>query len=123
MAAKDYIQQGQFMRPGQIQGMVYDWAEMEAMGAQDMNEVWATKLKESQDPEHYSGGVYKSLEEGDWDESKPLEAIIESAALHEGDPAYEVYLKDGYHRVAAAMDIEKRTGREINIPINYEDRR
>ena len=89
-------------------------------------QIWNRKLEESKvegDPHSFDGphgaGVYKSMEEHGYDWSKPPIPILLVRPMF--DKPARVILDDGYHRVAAAADIEEKTGRHIPIPIEYTD--
>lgn len=106
--------------------------DSEAMkGERGWNPMWDRKLREAKQPlnpmlrpiyQPHGAGVYESMEKhgyqasdeaGEWD--RPTLWVSKSRT-----PEPVLRQGEGHHRIAAAADIERRTGRNIWLPVNYE---
>lgn len=74
-----------------------------------MTSVWGTKRRELYGP-HYSGLV----------ESIKKHGVIRPVTI-EDIPNQPLSMGQGHHRVAAANMVEQQTGRQIYIPVTYDE--
>lgn len=145
MAASDHLHPGQipgqmklFMSGTEFRGASHASIDFGPKGEEGSLERhhwdkgWNTKLEESKQPEGtkmdsgwraHGSGVYDSLLEHGYQPERHDE-------FDEGLPGPTLYIDhglddyiqgEGHHRVAAAADIEEKTGRHTWMPVNYED--
>lgn len=90
-----------------------------------MNRMWDRKLEESKLPEteyDHGSGLHDSISEKGFQ----VRPIVNKFSYYEDRPV--VYVNkdgtkmqgEGHHRIAAAADIEQKTGKVFDIPTNYE---
>lgn len=83
---------------------------------ESLPQMWDRKLEESKKPEYtgHGSGVYDSMmSEG----VRPHTSLT----VHHPTPDNGLQLADGHHRLAAAADIERTTGKNMWIFTNHED--
>lgn len=147
MAAKDYLQMKLFMTPTELMETAHSPDEMMGMSysghdVQSMQDLWDIKLQESKvqqgTEKDYDGrlsrtpdgwGIYDSLEKGGWKQGgkvtvqqTPKVTVQQTPdGVDPDDDAVLTNIWDGHHRIAAAKDIEERSGgsRSFFIPIDY----
>lgn len=81
----------------------------------DINNMWKRKLKEAKTPQRaavHGSGLYKAIKKDgfDWDFPVQVEHFF-----GENDKT----MAEGHHRVAAAAEIERETGKPVWIPIKH----
>lgn len=120
MAAHDNVQPHQFklfMTPGEIMGSVTGSGDRWTGLNETMSEMWDRKEEESRVPLHvrrsgevlHGSGVYDSIaKEG-------VTSHVEIRPRVDGG----LFMRNGHHRVAAAAAVERDTGRQQYIPVNY----
>lgn len=79
--------------------------------------MWDRKVAQSQKPAGSGGpgaGVYDSLKERGYDDSRSYSPHL---TMDHFDNQREI--PDGHHRVAAAAQLEKDTGKPVYIPVRH----
>jgi hypothetical protein len=109
-----------FMGAQEWQGSVTDSFDRWTHKDETMDELWRSKLHEAKQKSGVHGaGVYDSIKAvGYYHEhpdvmEPPTIQITSRGTLTQGE---------GHHRIAAAAEIEKETGKPIWIPTNYTAR-
>ena len=89
-----------------------------------MGEMWGRKTAESKETRglgaSHGAGTYESIQEHGFDTTKgaPVRLTYDQ---YTDQPEPEVKIGDAHHRVAAAADIERTTGRDVWIPVTNVD--
>lgn len=131
MSASDHVNSKQlklFMTPEEIMSTVSDsvdrvdsYTDVDSetgqeitVPAETMDDVWRDKLSESRAKRSFAPeSLYSSIEKHGVQRHVTLQEDVNS------DGKY--IMGQGHHRVAAAADIAKRTGRQFYIPVIYDD--
>lgn len=95
-------------------------------GRESMSHMWDRKLTESKVPSNgndwwsrpHGAGVYDSLSAGGYDTAKH-DTLDTAPTIYVGSRG-RMTQGEGHHRIAAAADIERTTGRNVWLPVNYE---
>jgi hypothetical protein len=123
MAASDHIHPVQlklFMGAGEWKKSMTDSVDRPFAKDRKMSNLWSEKLTEAKEPAGRYGhgaGLHDDLSTGGYKHDKwdpPTIMVNRSNEMAQGE---------GHHRIAAAADIERTTGRNMWIPTNYEPRR
>jgi hypothetical protein len=97
---------------------------------ESVSEMWNRKAEEAKEPlnddewwgeRQHGAGVYDSISEDGWSD-EPLNIDGPGWDNHletKTDGSFAAY--DGHHRIAAAADIEEKSGRNVWIPVTYGD--
>ncbi len=94
-------------------------------GPDGLNGLWKQKLKESKRSGFGHGeGTYKSIKDRGWVADNPRYDSINLShrSVPGAIPAWnrvERSVDDGHHRIAAAADIEAKTGKQHFIPVQH----
>jgi hypothetical protein len=108
-----------FMGGQEWQQSVSDSVDRPFVKGQKMSNLWKEKLTESKEPDWmgtHGAGVHESLSRWGYDhepDDPPTILVGDKNRQTQGE---------GHHRIAAAADIERTTGRNIWIPTNYMGR-
>lgn len=88
---------------------------------ESMDEMWERKTAESKSDDYtvHGSGVHKSIMDEGFRAHTKVTLNWDDSEDYGEEP--EVRLGDAHHRVAAAADIEKTTGRNIWINANHSD--
>lgn len=120
MAAQNHVHPNQFklfMSPSELIGSVTGSGDRLTGLNETMSEMWNRKEKESRGPRQVSkhgytlshgSGVYNSI---------ASEGVTSHVFVRPGETG--LYMENGHHRVAAAAAVERETGRQQYIPVNY----
>lgn len=89
---------------------------------ESMEDLWGRKLAESKKPEGsgHGSGVHESISTKGW---RPIvSGGVDLNYSSDDDPEYpDIRLSDAHHRVAAAADIESKTGKPIWMGVEHHD--
>jgi hypothetical protein len=108
-----------FMSGGEWKRAVSDSVDRQfATGPKTMRSVWREKLAESKEPaddNSHGSGIHDALSTHGYQHSTTDPPTIFVGSNNESVQG------EGHHRIAAAADIERTTGRKIWIPTNYRE--
>lgn len=101
-------------------------------GRESLEAMWERKVEESKKPANtgHGSGVYESIEKQGYQEQEPTETDSWGRAMGVGSepPGIPVrwdndqmQVMDAHHRIAAAADIEKKTGKTIWMNVSHID--
>lgn len=113
MAASEHLNSRQlklFMTPQEIMGSVVD--SVDRGYDEPIEDLWDEKLEESKGALKTNSG--KSLYDSIADKGVQRHVTLQQDGGH-------LVMGQGHHRVAAAADIAKRTGRQMYIPVVYDE--
>ena len=131
MAAHDNLNPHQlqmFMTGTELKGAInksYDGSVRTGGTEGDLSGLWKVKLKESKKSDFSHGaGTYKSIKDKGWVADNPnYDSInLSHQSVPGAIPAWDKVQRsvdDGHHRIAAAADIEAKTGRQHFIPVKH----
>jgi hypothetical protein len=97
-------------RAGSYTDVDYETGEQITVPEETMEDLWKTKLAESKGRRQPTS-LYNSIKE------HGVQRHVTLQMEHDGS----LTMGQGHHRVAAAADIAKKTGRQIYIPVAYDD--
>jgi hypothetical protein len=97
-------------RAGSYTDVDYETGEQITVPEETMEDLWKTKLAESKGRRQPTS-LYNSIKE------HGVQRHVTLQMEHDGS----LTMGQGHHRVAAAADIAKKTGRQIYIPVIYDD--
>lgn len=90
----------------------------EAPKRESMDQLWTRKVEESKEPivsTKHGAGVYHGMEKVGYNAPREFNSTPQ-IIYHSERGAVQ---GDGHHRVAAAADIEEKTGKQTFIPTSY----
>lgn len=122
MAAHEAInsQQLQLFYTGtELQSMITGSGDVRTNLGETLEGMWDRKTKESQQPmgTGHGAGVYDSIKERGYVGGRL--GVVFDRDLKSGNPVTRI--PEGHHRVAAAADIERSTGKLTFIPVLHYD--
>jgi polysaccharide deacetylase 2 family uncharacterized protein YibQ len=97
-------------RAGSYTVVGYETGGQITVPEETMEDLWKTKLAESKGRRQPTS-LYNSIKE------HGVQRHVTLQMEHDGS----LTMGQGHHRVAAAADIAKKTGRQIYIPVAYDD--
>lgn len=99
-------------RMGSYTDVDHDTGEQIQVPAETMDDLWKQKLSESK-----GGGAFGRVPLYDSIKEKGVQRHV----TLQTNPDGSLTMGQGHHRVAAAADIAKKTGRQMYVPVIYDD--
>lgn len=118
MASSDHIQPQQlklFMTGGELKDNITYSGD--TLPHETLGDMWDRKVVESKEEYGHGAGTYDSIQKHGWDPKDSWDA--KGIPIRYSSRTGSTRISNGHHRVAAAADIEEKTGKLTFFPLEH----